>query len=98
MRVIQDSSVGQHNECMVLQARINTAETAQKKLELQLSELQPHAAKLEESLNNSQARLKAATIELASVRADLSQTKVCAEESLPETVLCHVSTWAACAL
>lgn len=67
-----------HRECVMVQARINTAETAQKKLEVQVSELQPHAAKLQGSLQDSQAKLKAATTELANVRADLAQTKVCA--------------------
>ena len=61
---------------MVVQARMTTAETAQKKLELQLSELQPHAAKLEESLQASQAKLKAVTSELANAQTELAQTKV----------------------
>lgn len=76
----QYGTVKQHRECVTVQARISTAETAQKKLELQLSELQPHAAKLEGSLQDSQAKLKAATTELANARAELAQTKVCANK------------------
>lgn len=55
--------------------QIHTAEEGQKKLEVQLSELQPHAASLEESFKDSQSKLKAAETALASVRADLAQTK-----------------------
>ena len=62
-----------------MQAQFRTAEEGQKKLELQLSELQPHAASLEERLKDIQSKLKAAETELASVRADLAQTKVCAD-------------------
>lgn len=59
--------------------QIRTAEEGQKKLEVQLSELQPHAASLEESFKDSQSKLKAAETALASVRADLAQTKVCTD-------------------
>lgn len=69
-----------------MQARINSGEAAQQKLELQLSELQPHAAKLEESLQDSQAKLKTTQSELAGARAEHAQTKVSVQEG---TVLCR---------
>ena len=69
-----------------MQARINSGEAAQQKLELQLSELQPHAAKLEESLQDSQAKLKTSQSELAGARAEHAQTKVSIQEG---TVLCR---------
>ena len=65
---------------VLLQAHIDSGEAAQQKLELQLSELQPHAAKLEESLQDSQAKLKTTQTELASVRAEHAQTKVSIQE------------------
>lgn len=69
-----------------MQARINSGEAAQQKLELQLSELQPHAAKLEESLQDSQTKLKTTQNELASARAEDAQIKVSIQEG---TVLCR---------
>ena len=63
-----------------MQARIKSGEAAQQKLELQLSELQPHAAKLEESLRDSQTKLKTTQSELARAQAEHTQTKVSVEE------------------
>ena len=71
---------------VVLQARFESGEAAQQKLELQLSELQPHAVKLEESLLDSQAKLKSTQSELASTRAEHAQTKVNNQEG---TALCR---------
>lgn len=65
-----------------MQTRINSSEAAQQRLELQLSELQPHAAKLEESLRDSQAKLKTTQTELASARVEHEQSKVRCQKGL----------------
>ena len=65
---------------VLLQARINSGEAAQQKLELQLSELHPQAAKLGGSLQDSQAKLKTTQTELACVRAEHARTKVSIQE------------------
>ena len=78
--VMLQGSVGSTARRVLLQARIDIGEAAQQKLELQLSELQQHAAKLEESLQDSQSKLKTTQTELASVRAEHAQTKVSIQE------------------
>lgn len=65
-----------------MQTRINSSEAAQQRLKLQLSELQPHAAKLEESLRDSQAKLKTTQTELASARVEHQQSKVGSQEGV----------------
>ena len=59
-----------------MQKRVDQAEGAQKQLELQLSELQPHATNLERSLQDEQSKVQAAQTELAGVRAELTRKAV----------------------
>lgn len=65
-----------------MQTRINSSEAAQQRLELQLSELQPHAAKLEESWRDSQAKLKTTQTELASAQVEHDKSKVGSQKGI----------------
>lgn len=59
-----------------LQARIGAAEAANKRSEAELIQLRPHATRLQEDLSQSQAKLKTAQADVASLRAEAAHNKV----------------------